>query len=183
MLNRGDLRMLTVIVCTASLAAIATVAVVKIASSDARTSSLEARVAKLEAPPPLPAPPPPPPAPPAVLHDVVPDPAPCDEVSCVLDNYEPVCCAKFRKLSDGLDREAISTGVGEIRPLVTSCDDLNAKGRVKVSVKVLPDGTVSSVTVLEAPNTALATCVSNAMQRARFTPTVHGGSFRYPFIF
>ena len=178
MLNRGDLRMLTVIVCTASFTAIATVAVVTIASSDARTSSLEARVARLEAPRPPAAPPAPP-----VLPDVVVDPVQCDEVSCVLENYEPVCCAHFRKPADALDREAIITGVEQIRPFVRLCDHMNVKGRAKVSVKVLPDGTVSSVTAMEAPSRELATCVSNAMERARFIPTVHGGSFTYPFNF
>jgi len=175
MLNRGDLRMLTVIICTASFAAIATVAVVTIASTDARTSSLEARVARLEAP--LPAAPPAP----VVLHDVVPDPAPCDEVSCVLDNYEPVCCAHFRK--DALDLEAINTGIRIIRPYIALCDEMNVKGRVKVSVKVLPDGTVSNVAAKEAPSRALAACVTSAIDRARFVPTVHGGSFSYPFMF
>jgi outer membrane biosynthesis protein TonB len=182
MLNRGDLRMLTVIVSTASLSAIATVTVVKLTASDTRTSALEARVAKLEAPPPLP-PPPPPLAPLPPLHDVVPDPEPCDEVSCVLDNYEPVCCAHFRKVAESLDRAAITEGVARIRGRVMSCNDMDAKGLVKVSVKVSPDGTVSGALVREAPNQALGVCVVHAMRSASFAPTLNGGSFSYPFVF
>ena len=179
MWNRGDL-LLGVIVSTASFAAIATVTVT-IASSDPCTSSLEARVAKLEAQRPLPAPPPTAALP--IPHDLVLDPVPCDEVSCVLDNYEHICCAQFRKPTDGLDRAAIRSGVGEILPFVRLCDHMNVKGRVKVSVKVEPDGTISSVTPMEAPSRELATCVSSAVWQARFAPTLRGGSFSYPFLF
>ena len=101
----------------------------------------------------------------------------------MLNNYEHVCCAQFRKPTDGLDRAAIRTGVAEILPFVRLCDHLNVKGRVKVSVVVQPDGLVSSVTPMEAPTRELATCVATAIESARFTPTLRGGSFSYPFLF
>jgi hypothetical protein len=179
MFNRGDLRMLTVIVGTAILTAIATVAVVKI--RDPRTSSLEERVSRLEMqslPPALPWLAPPPPAPPPP-----PPPVPCDEVSCVLENYKQVCCAQFRKVPDALDHVAISDGIAGVRAQVSSCNDMNATGIAKVEVKVSPEGTVTSVVVMKAPNSAIAACVANTMQLATFTPTMHGGSFTYPFKF
>ena len=131
----------------------------------------------------------------------------CDEVSCVLNNYEGACCAKFKKgggakkppagggdpvatskpasdLPDALDRSMISSGVDKVKARVMSCGDKSqAKGQVKVSVKVTGDGHVASVTVKSSPDPALGTCVQNAMQKATFAKTQNGGSFGYPFVF
>jgi len=121
---------------------------------------------------------------------VVKDPAPsggCDEVSCVLSNYEGACCAKFKKggapktgpvvqigekpksdVPESLDRSMISAGVSAIKARANACGDRSPKkGTVKVSVKVNPDGSISSVTVKETPDPALGTCVASAMQKAR----------------
>jgi tRNA A-37 threonylcarbamoyl transferase component Bud32/outer membrane biosynthesis protein TonB len=128
----------------------------------------------------------------------------CDEVSCVLNNYEGVCCAKFKKggskpasggtgdrpaggkgdVPDSLDRGMISEGVSKVKARVMSCGDKSsAKGIVKVSVKVGPDGNVSGVTVKQTPDAALGDCVAGAMQKATFVKTQTGGEFRYPFTF
>ena len=128
--------------------------------------------------------------------------ASCDEVSCVLNNYEGACCAKFRKggsktatpsagtppkagdLPDSLDRTMISDGVGKVKPRVMSCGDKSpAKGQVKVSVKVGPDGHVTSVTVKNTPDPGLGNCVASMMQKATFAKTQTGGSFAYPYTF
>jgi len=137
---------------------------------------------------------------------VVKDPAPsggCDEVSCVLSNYDGACCAKFKKggapktnpgvqigekpksdVPEALDRSMISAGVAAIKARATACGDRSAKkGIVKVSVKVNPDGSISSVTVKETPDPALGSCVASAMQKARFAKTQNGGSFGFPFPF
>lgn len=123
----------------------------------------------------------------------------CDEVSCVLNNYEGACCAKFKKkssggsapksggssnLPDALDRAMISEGVNKVKARVQSCGDRSsAKGQVKVSVKVNPGGDVASVTVKNTPDASLGSCVASAMQKARFAKTQNGGSFGYPFMF
>jgi hypothetical protein len=131
----------------------------------------------------------------------------CDEVSCVLNSYEGACCAKFRKggggskpvatgggttapkaggsdLPESLDRTMISDGVGKIKPRVMSCGEKSpAKGQVKVSVKVGPDGHVVSVAVKNTPDAALGNCVAGIMQKATFARTQSGGSFAYPFPF
>ena len=190
-MNRGDTRTLIVIVCTAIMSSVGTAIVARllIAPSDHHSRELEARVTTLEArplPPPPPAPPPPPPPAAPVVEPS--DPVPCDEVACVLDNYEPACCAKFHRpidnSGDGLDRVMISTGVSRIKAKIAACGDRSsAKGKVKVSVKVAPDGTVSSVTLRETPDDALGTCVVDAMRRATFAATDTGGAFSYPFIF
>jgi predicted Zn finger-like uncharacterized protein len=133
----------------------------------------------------------------------------CDEVSCVLNNYEGSCCAKFRKgggggskpasggntaakpaagggadLPDGLDRSMISSGIANVKARVTSCGDKSqAKGKVKVHVKVGGNGAVSVVTVESSPDASLGACVAAAVQKASFSKTQNGGSFSYPFVF
>ena len=128
----------------------------------------------------------------------------CDEVSCVLNNYEGACCAKFKKgggkapsgggtaqpaggksdLPDSLDRAMISEGVAKVKARVMSCGDKSpAKGQVKVSVKVGPDGHVTAVTVKNTPDPGLGNCVAGMVQKATFSKTQSGGSFSYPYTF
>jgi predicted Zn finger-like uncharacterized protein len=122
----------------------------------------------------------------------------CDEVSCVLNNYEGSCCAKFRKgkkpeatttksssdLPESLDRGAVQAGVNQVKARVQACGSKSsAKGEVKVSVKVSPDGKVTGTTVKNTPDAALGSCVAAAMQKATFAKTQKGGSFAYPWKF
>jgi len=126
----------------------------------------------------------------------------CDEVSCVLNNYDGACCAKFRKkgagggggaaapsgghsdLPDALDRSMISSGIANVKARVSACGDKSsAKGKVKVHVKVGGDGRVSSVNVETSPDASLGACVAAAVQKATFSKTQSGGSFSYPFVF
>lgn len=125
----------------------------------------------------------------------------CDEVSCVLNNYEGACCSKFKKggaksggaakpasgggdLPDALDRAMISSGIAAVKARVTACGDKSAaKGKVKVHVKVGSDGRVSNVAVESSPDAALGSCVAGAVQKASFAKTASGGSFSYPFVF
>ena len=124
----------------------------------------------------------------------------CDEVSCVLNNYEGACCAKFKRgggkpssggssggksdLPESLDRAMISDGVAKVKARVMSCGEKSpAKGQVKVSVKVSPDGSVTNVTVKNTPDAGLGNCVASMMQKATFARTQTGGSFSYPYTF
>ena len=128
----------------------------------------------------------------------------CDEVSCVLNNYDGACCQKFRKgkaaggggggapagggggnsnLPD-LDRSIISSAIGAVKGRAMACGDKSsAKGMVKVHVKVDPSGHISSVSVSQTPDPALGACVAAAVGRASFPKTSNGGSFSYPFPF
>ena len=190
-MNRGDLRLVVTILFTALTASVITAIIYAHATSN---SALEERVARLEvqvekirlvqeggrtdavqttATPPTPTP-------------AAEAPDPCDEVSCVLNNYEPACCAAFKKSTapQGIDRTIISEGVAKIKERVLMCGDKSgAKGVVKVTVRVAPSGDVSNVTVKETPDTALGACVAAAMQRATFRRTEVGGSFSFPFVF
>jgi len=117
----------------------------------------------------------------------------CDEVACVLNNYEGACCAKFRKprapvvpkhpstpdLPDALDRQSIVTGLASVKARVAACAEIStAKGTVKVQVHV------DARAVVEAtPDAALGECVRAVVSRAVFPRTKMGGGFGYPFVF
>lgn len=174
-MTRADLRLVFAIVTTSMLSsATATLCLhqtptmpepVDLAPLEQRMATLEA-LEKPEAPPPAPE-------------------SSCDEVSCVLDDYDRPCCARFlRDLPESLDREIISEGVAAMRSSIVACGDhTRATGTVKLHVMVNADGTVARVKVVVAPDHKLAACVAETMQLATFTPTRHGGSFSYPFIF
>jgi predicted Zn finger-like uncharacterized protein len=125
----------------------------------------------------------------------------CDEVSCVLNNYEGTCCAKFKRsggarapggstgggrgdVPEGLDKPMISDGLNKVKARVMSCGEKSsAKGQVKISVKVGADGHVTNVTVKNTPDAGLGNCVSSMMQKAMFAKTQTGGSFSYAYTF
>jgi len=155
---------------------------------------LQAQVDRCEhphtVPKPAPTPVTPPPAPP---QPVPPLETSCDEVSCVLNDYEGSCCDKYKKtapvppppgMPDILDRTAISNGVNTVKSAVAACaTTAPAKGTVKVHVRVAANGLVTNVDVIATPTAALGACVAAAMQRAVFERTRQGGSFSYPFVF
>lgn len=141
-----------------------------------------------------------PPAPsPAPGPSPAPSPAPvaddtsCDEVSCVLTNYDGTCCAKYKRprpvpppsgTPETLDRETISAGVASVKASVDACGaKTGATGKVKVRVVVAPSGVVSRLEVAAAPTVELGRCVAAAMRKAVFATTVQGGTFSYPFVF
>ncbi len=110
----------------------------------------------------------------------------CDEVSCVLSNYEGPCCIKYRHDGppESLDRAAITTGVSGVKAEVLACGQRStAKGTVKVHVRVGPSGHVTNVEINSTPDAGLGACVAGAVTKATFESTVQGGSFSYPFVF
>lgn len=108
----------------------------------------------------------------------------CDEVSCVLSNYDSACCAKFRKTNRSLDRVAITDTIATVKPKIHACGEkFPAKGIVKIAVKVRLNGTVSQASVKQTPDSRLGDCVAQVLRDARFPETDDGGSFTYPFVF
>jgi hypothetical protein len=88
------------------------------------------------------------------------------------------------RLPESLDRGMIADGVLKLRPRAMACaEKWPAKGQVKVSLTVAPDGHVVSVRVMATPDAGLGSCVAGVMQQATFATTRDGGSFGYPFIF
>jgi len=192
-MNRGDTRLVLTILSAAIASATITVVFERLteSSNDTHVQALEHRVSAIEARAKAPMPTPVTVEPVIVEPPAEAQPDICDEVSCVLNNYEPTCCAQFDKghhsdpgIPDSIDRAIITQGIASVKARIMVCGDRSsAKGRVKVSVKVAPDGSVKSVTVKESPDVALAKCVAEAIQRAKFAKTAAGGSFGYPFVF
>jgi hypothetical protein len=122
----------------------------------------------------------------------------CDEVYCVLMNYQGACCTKFRPagmpvptepappstLPETLDRAAISKGIAAVKARVANCGRrTEVSGVVKVRVRVGGDGRVTNVEITEATDAMLGACVAGEVRKAVFPQTQLGGSFGYPFVF
>jgi TonB family protein len=122
----------------------------------------------------------------------------CDETSCILSKYDRACCAKYKPKDTGadfkprvgdvpeaLDKSMVRAGIDRVKPRVVACGEKSggAKGTVKISMQVSPDGAVTSASVAAAPDPALGECVLAAMRSAKFGKTVNGASFTYPFAF
>lgn len=106
-----------------------------------------------------------------------------DDCGLVVEAPDPTV-AQDLPVPANLDRTMIANGIGVVKARVAACGDgVTAKGQVRVSVKVTPDGTVDSVTVKATPDPALGVCVKDAVSSATFTKTQKGGTFSYPFVF
>ncbi|HTJ47594.1 MAG TPA: protein kinase [Kofleriaceae bacterium] len=122
----------------------------------------------------------------------------CDEVSCVLNNWEGACCDKYKKhtaaptpttgssdLPESLDSGMIKDAVAKVKARIFACGAKypSAQGTVKIHVKVDPDGAIVESTADTSPDPGLGSCAAAAMKGARFPKTQRGGSFKYPFDF
>jgi hypothetical protein len=82
---------------------------------------------------------------------------------------------------DGLDRAEISRVLHGLAGKLRACAD-GYDGKVIVSVRVNPDGSVGDVTTSPA-DAKPSKCIADAIRAARFAKTKHGGKFRYPLVF
>ncbi|HVK84420.1 MAG TPA: TonB family protein, partial [Kofleriaceae bacterium] len=128
--------------------------------------------------------------------DVAPKPPDgCDEATCVLNNYDRPCCAKFKPskpdiakriggVPETLDKMMVRAGIEPIKPRVVKCgEDTKVTGTVRVAMTVSPEGKVTDASLDSSPDPTLGECVLNAMKRAKFGASVNGASFTYPFAF
>ncbi|HSD85962.1 MAG TPA: hypothetical protein VLB44_00550 [Kofleriaceae bacterium] len=121
----------------------------------------------------------------------------CDEVSCVLDNYQGACCAKYDKRGKAptvqpappaqpanLDRAQISAGVASVRPKIEACGTAHpASGIMKVRVQVDGSGKVTSANITTGLAPDLDACVQKVLLVMTFPKTAQGAVFSYPFVF
>ncbi len=121
----------------------------------------------------------------------------CDEVTCLVDPGK-ACCKKYNKgsssssssssssnsnLPEKPTRGDITAGIGKVRGRVTSCGDKHGgKGTVKVKLKIGGDGKVKSAQA-SGGGSALRSCVTSAVKRAKFKKTQKGMTVTYPFVF
>ncbi len=132
-----------------------------------------------------------------------PDPKPtksssCDEVTCLV-NPNASCCRKTAKKSGSGDsgsksssnsnlpekpsRSQIASGISRVKGRVSSCGDKhNGKGRVTVKIKIGGNGKVTSAQA-SGGSSALRSCVTSAVKRAKFPKTQKGVTVNYPFKF
>ncbi len=121
----------------------------------------------------------------------------CDEVFCTINPETPCCHAHAspnalpskQALADpSLPEKLVSSMIGPalapVRAKAMACGATStARGKVRIHVKVGPEGRVGDVAVEEAPEPALGTCVSAAVRHATFPKTQTGGSFAVPYLF
>lgn len=112
-----------------------------------------------------------------------------DEVGCLLADRPPACCAMYGNrhivpAPTSLTAPQVRDAVVRLRSRIARCaEESDEHGTVRAQVKVGPDGKVTSVTIRDAPDDALAQCVAAILRSARFPSTHQGGSFLYPFVF
>jgi hypothetical protein len=123
----------------------------------------------------------------------------CDEVTCVLSNYEGACCSKFKKGGSrptGANAPSSSSdlpealGIRQISPVMTAAKakiiacytDPNLKGTLKIAIKVAPDGSVTSATVKQSFDPKVDACAVAVINALKFPATRTGGTFSYPII-
>jgi hypothetical protein len=110
-------------------------------------------------------------------------------------DYQDACCSKFKKprgggsapgadaVPDRLTPEMIREALHPVRGAIVACgDDSSAGHRVKVRVRVEPDGS-SEVSIADTDDARLAECVANAVRKATYPFTLTGGVFTQPYVF
>ena len=80
-----------------------------------------------------------------------------------------------------LDREMVATTLAETKPRLSRCARATAQP-IKISVAVLPAGTVAGVILRDHVDPATSDCVIDTLQTALFPMTKRGGEFTYPFM-
>lgn len=114
----------------------------------------------------------------------------------MLAEGDPACCAKYRKtgkpaepsggtaeLPDSPTRDDIRTAMQTVKPKIRACaDKTSAKGTVKVTFRIGPDGEVASATLKDSPDPAIDACVLAAIKAVTVRPSRNGTSVSYPFV-
>lgn len=110
----------------------------------------------------------------------------CDEVACVLENYESPCCAKFKPLSEATTpeaptREELVQGFRSLGDKVRACAaDAGFTGALRLKVAVKPDGSVGAASLGDA-EPALARCVTSAARKIKLSPSRNGVTATFPY--
>ena len=82
---------------------------------------------------------------------------------------------------DSLGRAEISRTMHQLAGKFRACAD-GYDGKVIVTVRVNPDGSVANVTTSPA-DAKPSKCIADALRAARFAKTKSGGRFKYPLVF
>ena len=80
-----------------------------------------------------------------------------------------------------LDREMIANALVTAKPGLARCVRPVARP-IRISIAVIPAGTVAHVVVRDQVDAATSDCVVDILQTTLFPMTQRGGSFTYPFM-
>ncbi len=121
----------------------------------------------------------------------------CDEVGCVM-NGDAACCAKYKRsvgagapadnkpsasLPESPDRTAIQSAMSVVKMKFRGCAEKgSAKGTLKITVKIGPDGKVVSANVMQPLDPAIDACVLDAIKKIELPRSQNGISFTYPIV-
>jgi tetratricopeptide (TPR) repeat protein len=107
----------------------------------------------------------------------------CDEVSCVLTDYEGDCCIRYRSTKDTLDQSDIDGAIALVRDNIAACGEQHTTaGKVVLTVRVA-DSKVDMVKVTSTPDIALGQCVADVVKAAVFPAANKLATFNMPFVF
>ncbi len=122
--------------------------------------------------------------------------APCDEVSCVLDNYTGACCEQYRRTRGPRNPDELpdtaslqdSPPVDELRSTLTTdrravsrcAIEANFEGTLKVKLTIDPSGKVTTVTIADQES-PLVNCVARVMKKHTFSRSRNGATVSFPY--
>jgi tetratricopeptide (TPR) repeat protein len=122
----------------------------------------------------------------AQLQGVTAPSAGCDEVSCVLGNYEGACCAPYQRDAMPLDKAVIDSAIRGAAPAVASCFRGHPSASLLAHFDVTPAGTAShaAVEITDGPaDKALVGCIARVVASVRFPKSRVTTKVSYPFVF
>jgi hypothetical protein len=79
-----------------------------------------------------------------------------------------------------LDRAMVANALADARPVLARCARATPRP-VRISVAVMPAGTVDQIILRDHVDPATSDCVTDALHTTLFPMTKNGGSFTYPF--
>jgi hypothetical protein len=108
----------------------------------------------------------------------------CDEVSCVLNNFEGACCAKFKqpeKLPDQPSPKDLQAAVTLLRTKVARCaSDEAFSGKLVVKFQIQPDGSTSKYVIAKVPP-RVGGCIVRAFNDYPWPHSKKGTAASFPF--
>lgn len=112
----------------------------------------------------------------------------CDEVACVIENYESPCCAKFKRgrpsearTPEAPTRDEIARAFRSLTPKVQACaSDAGFTGVMRLRLKISPEGKVSEASVTDA-ETEVAACVARAARKLTLAASQNGVTATFPY--
>ena len=112
----------------------------------------------------------------------------CDEVACVLENYESPCCAKFKRgrpaepgAPEAPTRDEIARAFRSLTPRVQACASTSGfTGKLRLRVKFTPAGSVSEASVGDA-DADVAACVARAARTLTLGASQNGVTATFPY--